>query len=247
MPLGVSVESVSYLGKKSTRVKHADEEDQAIALDKRGIKGASSGRTRPRRARPGCPSGPCGRRGARASRRRSWLAAPRGRAAGLCELPSPCGAFCGEMPRHRASCRSSAPDRGEPRATAVSARHIFSCGRGNAPTRPRCPAAKRRVPSEPKKIHFQGRASRDQAKGLPQSARAARQHLQPNMIEQDDEEATTPLMAVPTRRRRWRGRRRRRLRTGVLATAAAALMVAAPALDIKKMRRPLAASGAAPT
>ena len=69
------------------------------------------------------------------------------------------------------------------------------------------------------------------------------------MIEQDDEEATTPLMAVPDEATPLAGgRRRRRLRTGVLATAAAAaLMVAAPALDIKKMRRPLAASGAAPT
>merc|ERR1719324_1161865 len=79
------------------------------------------------------------------------------------------------------------------------------------------------------------------------------------MIEQDDEEATTPLMAVPDEATPLMavpdeatplagGRRRRRLRTGVLATAAAAaLMVAAPALDIKKMRRPLAASGAAPT
>ena len=69
------------------------------------------------------------------------------------------------------------------------------------------------------------------------------------MIEQDDEEATTPLMAVPDEATPLAGgRRRRRLRSGVLATAAAAaLMVAAPALDIKKMRRPLAASGAAPT
>ena len=69
------------------------------------------------------------------------------------------------------------------------------------------------------------------------------------MIEQDDEEATTPLMVVPDEATPLAGgRRRRRLRTGVLATAAAAaLMVAAPALDIKKMRRPLAASGAAPT
>ena len=69
------------------------------------------------------------------------------------------------------------------------------------------------------------------------------------MIEQDDEEATTPLMAVPDEATPLAGgRRRRRLRPGVLATAAAAaLMVAAPALDIKKMRRPLAASGAAPT
>jgi hypothetical protein len=69
------------------------------------------------------------------------------------------------------------------------------------------------------------------------------------MIEQDDEEATTPLMAVADEATPLAGgRRRRRLRTGVLATAAAAaLVVAAPALDIKKMRRPLAASGAAPT
>ena len=68
------------------------------------------------------------------------------------------------------------------------------------------------------------------------------------MIEQDDEEATTPLMVVPDEATPLTGRRRRRLRSGVLATAAAAaLMVAAPALDIKKMRRPLAASGAAPT
>ena len=94
---------------------------------------------------------------------------------------------------------------------------------------------------------FDRRASRDQPKGLPQNTRALPQLYK--MIEQDDEEATTPLMAVPDETTPLAGgRRRRRLRTGVLATAAAAaLMVAAPALDIKKMRRPLAASGAAPT
>ena len=87
------------------------------------------------------------------------------------------------------------------------------------------------------------RAAAKRARGLPG------QHQPYKMIEQDDEEATTPLMAVPGESTPLAGgRRRRRLRTGVLATAAAAaLMVAAPALDIKKMRRPLAASGAAPT
>ena len=87
------------------------------------------------------------------------------------------------------------------------------------------------------------RAAAKRARGLPG------QHQPYKMIEQDDEEATTPLMAVPDEATPLAGgRRRRRLRTGVLATAAAAaLMVAAPALDIKKMRRPLAASGAAPT
>ena len=87
------------------------------------------------------------------------------------------------------------------------------------------------------------RAAAKRARGLPG------QHQPYKMIEQDDEEATTPLMVVPDEATPLAGgRRRRRLRTGVLATAAAAaLMVAAPALDIKKMRRPLAASGAAPT
>ena len=87
------------------------------------------------------------------------------------------------------------------------------------------------------------RAAAKRAQGLPG------QHQLYKMIEQDDEEATTPLMVVPDEATPLAGgRRRRRLRTGVLATAAAAaLMVAAPALDIKKMRRPLAASGAAPT
>ena len=224
-PLGVSVESVSIF--RLHDAVHSLRRTQAIALDKRGVKCASSGGG----GRAGASGVPRrgGRRGALGVRSYGGarrLLAARGRGFVSDNLVRPLG------PLVIVPSADSAPASQDPHLD----RFAVSMPRGE-------------MASEPAKCIFRT-ASRDQLKGLPQNARAGCPgSTSRTMIEQDDEEATTPLMAVPDEATPLAGgRRRRRLRTGVLATAAAAaLMVAAPALDIKKMRRPLAASGAAPT